>query len=193
MPTVHVLPKVTEEMLLKDLEWRYKDERLWGNVLDKWKEAHLEPARARLSLLRQKEYDQTGHFSKAFSNGKHEIEEMKKWEKAILHGLSVDQLEQFEHAKREEERKLRKLLAERRRLEKEQADREALEGALRIQHLWRRRQARMRIKLMLMDRYEKVYAPEQQGYYYYDKVKMTTSWTPPLIFKLFNVELEGVY
>ena len=48
----------------------------------------------------------------------------------------------------------------------------------------------MRIKLMLMDRYEKVYAPEQQGYYYYDKVKMTTSWTPPLIFKLFNVELE---
>ena len=102
VPTVHVLPKVTEEMLLKDLEWRYKDERLWGNVLDKWKEAHLEPARARLSLLRQKEYDQTGHFSKAFSNGKHEIEEMKKWEKAILHGLSVDQLEEFEHAKREE-------------------------------------------------------------------------------------------
>ena len=23
------LPKVTEEVLLKDFEWRYKDERLW--------------------------------------------------------------------------------------------------------------------------------------------------------------------
>ena len=150
----------------------------------------LGPAR-RLACFVKKN-DQTAIFPKLFKRQARN-RRMKKWEKAILHGLSVDQLEEFEHAKREEERKLRKLLAERRRLEKEQADREALEGALRIQHLWRRRQARMRIKLMLMDRYEKVYAPEQQGYYYYDKVKMTTSWTPPLIFKLFNVELEGVY
>ena len=193
MPTVHILPKVTEEMLLKDLEWKYKDERDWENFLHKWSTKHLEPAKARLSLLRQKEYDQIGHFSQAFSTGKYEMEEMKKWEKAILHGLSVDKLEEFERQRRERERQERKLLAERRRLEREEADREALEGAIRIQHLWRRRQARMRIKMMLMDRYEKVYAPEQQGYYYYDKVKQTTSWEAPHIFRLFHVELEGVY
>ena len=31
-------------MLLKDLEWKYKDERDWEKFLHKWSTKHLEPA-----------------------------------------------------------------------------------------------------------------------------------------------------
>ena len=194
VPTVHLVPVVTKEIFLTNLEWHHEDERDWVLELKKWKNKHLEPAQARLSLLRQREYDKKGKYSAAFGQDKkYETKKIKQWENAILHGISMDKLEAYEREKRKRLAEERRILAARLREEREAQEREELEAAFKIQGLWRKRKARKNIQMMLMDRYEKVYDQGQQAYYYYDKVTCTTKWSPPHIFRLFHVELEGVF
>ena len=194
VPTVHLVPEVSRERFLAKLEWEYKDdEPRWMEVLHKWKTEHLRPAHNRLGLLRQREHDKKGKYSNAFTDDTHERKQIKAWESALLHGIGMDQLEAVEKKKRDALAKERRLLAARRKEEREKELAAQTQGAMAIQGLWRKRKARKNIQMMLMDRYEKVYDVNQEQYYYYDKVKCTTQWNPPAVFNLFHVELDGVY
>jgi hypothetical protein len=62
-------------------------------------------------------------------------------------------------------------------------------GAVKIQSIARMIIVRARLLKQLNDRYEKIYDPRRERYYYYDKLKDKSSWGKPLLLLKSDINL----
>ena len=192
LPTIHLLVEQNAESLLAAAHHANPDKATWLKWLVAWKEEHLDKAKSRYQLLLQLKAD-LRCFSRGLSSSKESKQTVtlpKKWREAMLYGQNYEMLMKEKKDKLDEERFRKDRLRKMKAAELKDWEQSAELSAQIVQRIWRSRAAYRKIQSMLDQVWEKVYDPEKEGYYYYNRKTDTATWEKP---KLLKHEIEGVY
>jgi type III secretory pathway component EscV len=189
LPTIHLLGSQSGEVLLSKAKFASpNNSNAWLKWLEAWKEEHLDKARSRYQLLLQLKAD-LRCYSRNLQKQKG-VKLAKEWKEAMLYGKDYEQIIKDKRDKLDEERFRKQRLRQKRDKENAEWEERATKMASVIQKIWRSRAAYRKIQAILDDVWEKVYDPEQEGYYYYNKKTDTATWEKP---KLLKHEIAGTY
>ena len=193
LPTIHLLKEQSGKLLLQAAQKSSPKQSEWVQWLHAWKEEHLDRAQSRYQLLLQLKADircfSRGLSSSSSSSAK-TVELPKEWLEAMLYGTSYELLIKEKKDKLDREHFRKQRIKKMKAMENAEWEESCKEAASMVQRVWRSRSAYRKIQAMLDDVWEKVYDPNKEGYYYYNRKTDTATWEKP---KLLHHEIEGTY
>jgi hypothetical protein len=189
LPTIYLLGEQSAEKLLSAAKQANPTKTMaWIKWLDSWREENFNKTKSRYQLLLQLKADLRCFSRGLESKQNQKVQLPKEWLEAMLYGKNYELLMKDKKDKLDEARFRKQRLRQQRDLEHAEWEKRASEMSSVIQRMWRSRAAFRKIQAMLDQVWEKVYDPDKEGYYYYNRKTDTATWDKP---KLLKHELEG--
>ena len=189
LPTIYLLEEQSAEKLLSAAKKAQPTKRMaWIKWLDSWREENFNKTKSRYQLLLQLKADLRCFSRGLESKQQQKVQLPKEWLEAMLYGKNYELLMKDKKDKLDEARFRKQRLRQQRVLENAEWEKKAAAMSSVIQRMWRSRAAFRKIQAMLDEVWEKVYDPDKEGYYYYNRKTDTATWEKP---KLLKHELEG--